>query len=225
MHVCFWIPNWSIWRLKRVLEVITVGRILTSNWERKGLALATCTFVRYYKIKWWKPPVKPLRHKSFLTSWSSWPYAGRTMILCAMTNQWCTEFIFLAIHPHLVPSVDNLWKFTSQKEAFPIALKTPVPSKWERRQRIPIIPGHAWSGHGHIFAICFPSPNCCNCYAIFGNGMWNSVRLVDKQKKTRETWCANDLVTFSRPKDIALYQLDLCFFWILLVCFSWSFRI
>ena len=76
--------------------------------ERKGLALATYTFVRYYKIKWWKPPVKPLRHKSFLTSWSSWPYAGRTMILCAMTNQmWCTAFAFLAIHPHLVPSVVN----------------------------------------------------------------------------------------------------------------------
>ena len=34
--MCFWIPNWLILRLKRVLEVITVGAILTSNWGKEG---------------------------------------------------------------------------------------------------------------------------------------------------------------------------------------------
>ena len=190
--------------------------------ERKGLALATYTFVRYYKIKWWKPPVKPLRHKSFLTSWSSWPYAGRTMILCAMTNQmWCTAFAFLAIHLHLVPSVDNS---LHRRKLFP---------HW-RLQPFKMGTSSAYPSHPRTSLVFWPwphlrsflSPNCCNCYAIFGNSMWNSVRLVDKHNSARETWCANDLVTFSsRPKDIALYQLDLYFFWILLVCFSWSFRI
>ena len=129
---------------------------------------------------------------------------------------WCN--IHFPCHSSPFGTICGWFPFT--EGSFSHCTEDSNPSKWERS-------GHFWfSGHGHIFAICFPLPTCCHCYAIFGNSMWNSVRLVDKHNSARETWCANDLVTFSsRPKDIALYQLELYFFWILLVCFSWSFRI
>ena len=108
-------------------------------------------------------------------------------------------------------------EFTSQKEAFPIALKTPTLQNGNAfSKRIPIIPGHPWfSGHGHIFAAF------AQLLQLLCHFRQQHVKFSVPCRQTQfRAWnmCANDLVTFSRPKDIALYQLDLQFFWILLVC-------